>query len=147
MRDRNYLRRRLKTSTTQRASLSTTSRKSCRTRVQNTAQTPEETKTPTGGSDADRSRVTRGEKRPCPLFKVTTSHLDDKNSFKDIDNLFHPRVKIEDFARPKQPVQCMKCQRIWHTKNFFHLTANCVKYCGPHISAMQKSQRRRAKML
>ncbi|KAG8239255.1 hypothetical protein J437_LFUL010645 [Ladona fulva] len=75
---------------------------------------------------------TIGEKRSCPLFKVTTTHMNDKNTLKEIDSLFHLSFKIEDFLCPKQPLQCMKCQRIGHTKNFCHLTPNCVKYGRPH---------------
>ncbi|KAG8236872.1 hypothetical protein J437_LFUL017076 [Ladona fulva] len=58
--------------------------------------------------------------------------MNDKNTLKEIDSLFHLRIKIEDFIRPKQPVQCMKCQNIGHTKNFCHLTPNCIKCGGPH---------------
>ncbi|KAG8236966.1 hypothetical protein J437_LFUL016537 [Ladona fulva] len=76
-----------------------------------------------------------GEKRPVPVFKITVDHLHDANEFKQITSLFHLKIAIQDFIKPKAPVQCTRCQRLGHTRNFCNLNANCVKCGGPHLTS------------
>ncbi|KAG8238040.1 hypothetical protein J437_LFUL017614 [Ladona fulva] len=53
---------------------------------------------------------TTGEKLPCPIFRITAEHIEDPNIIKNITSLFHLRVSIADYIKPKEPVQCMRCQ-------------------------------------
>ncbi|KAG8225327.1 hypothetical protein J437_LFUL005341, partial [Ladona fulva] len=73
-----------------------------------------------------------GTKRACPVYKVTLDHLNHVEAFKNINSIFHLKVAVQDFIKQKAPVQCTRCQRIGHTRNFCNLNFNCVKCGGPH---------------
>ncbi|KAG8227348.1 hypothetical protein J437_LFUL003337 [Ladona fulva] len=72
---------------------------------------------------------------------VTTQHLDNPESIKNLNQMFHLRVSISNYIKPKQPVQCHKCQRISHTHNFCNMSANCVKCGGPHDTSNCKKSK------
>ncbi|KAG8230374.1 hypothetical protein J437_LFUL011500, partial [Ladona fulva] len=72
---------------------------------------------------------------------ITTEHLSDPSIIKNISSLFHLRITINDYIKAKEPVQCMRCQRIGHTKNFCRMAYNCIKFGGPHSTTECKKQK------
>lgn len=55
-----------------------------------------------------------------------------------MDKLLHTRVKFEPPHLKRDVLQCTRCQRVNHTKNYCHYTPRCVKCAGEHLTSTCK---------
>ena len=68
-------------------------------------------------------------KQPSFIFFVNLEPNVNNKYIKDIQYIFHQRVKIEDPRKSKSIVQCQRCQQYGHSKNNCMRPYRCVK-CG-----------------
>jgi hypothetical protein len=73
--------------------------------------------------------VHRTTKRPLPLFRIDLKIADNNNDILKLYLLLHTRIKIELPRKKLSPPHCHDCQAYYHTSNFCHQSARCVK-CG-----------------
>lgn len=73
-----------------------------------------------------RHRVTKG---PLPLFYIDLEPNSNNKKIFDVKHLNRSIVTFEAPYTKKEVVQCKRCQRFGHTKNFCHRPHRCVK-CG-----------------
>lgn len=69
------------------------------------------------------------EKIPTSTFFVNIEPCSNNKEVKNIQYIYHQRVKIEDPRKSKFIVQCHRCQQYGHTKNNCMRPYRCVK-CG-----------------
>jgi hypothetical protein len=74
------------------------------------------------------------DKVSLPLFFVDLDSGSSNSSIFKIDTMFHSKITVEEPRQSKQMVQCRRCQKFGHTKNFCALPAKCVKCGGQHDS-------------
>lgn len=85
-----------------------------------------------------RHRVT---KEPLPLFYVDLEPSHNNKNIFEIKHLNHTIVTFEPPYIKKEIVQCKRCQRFGHTKNFCHRPFRCVK-CGENHATISCMKRR-----
>ncbi|CAH2095179.1 unnamed protein product [Euphydryas editha] len=68
-------------------------------------------------------------KLPTSTFFINIEPSINNKSVKDIQYIFHQRVKIENPRKSKTVVQCHRCQQYGHSKNNCMRPYRCVK-CG-----------------
>lgn len=66
------------------------------------------------------------------MFFVNIEPSLNNPKVKDIEFIYHTRVKIEDPKKTNEIVQCTRCQQYGHTKNNCMRPYRCVKCAGEH---------------
>lgn len=74
----------------------------------------------------------RGTKEQLNTFFVNICPHENNRLVKDIQYIYHQKVKIEDPKRKTTVEQCTRCQQYGHTKNNCMRPYRCVKCAGPH---------------
>lgn len=69
------------------------------------------------------------DKKPTSTFFVNVEPDSNNKAVKNIQYIYHQRVKIEDPRKSKTIVQCQRCQQYGHSKNNCMRPYRCVK-CG-----------------
>lgn len=72
------------------------------------------------------------EKIPTNTFFVNLEPNPNNKAVKDIEYIFHQRVKIENPRKQKTPVQCHRCQQYGHSKNNCMRPYRCLKCAEGH---------------
>lgn len=74
----------------------------------------------------------KGTKEPYNVFFVNLEPHENNKLVKNIEYIYHQRIKVEDPRKSNVIVQCKRCQKYGHTKNYCMRPYKCVKCAGPH---------------
>jgi hypothetical protein len=74
----------------------------------------------------------RATKEPLALFFIDLEPNTNNKDIFSITHLLHCIVKFEAPYKKREVVQCKRCQRFGHTKNFCNRPYRCVKCSGDH---------------
>lgn len=77
----------------------------------------------------------QGTKKPLPLFFVDLKTNENNKEIYKIEFLLNDKVKVEPPKPKREIVQCTRCQRYGHTKNFCTHQHRCVKCAQNHATA------------
>lgn len=72
------------------------------------------------------------DKKPTSTFFVNLQAGPNNKAAKQIRNIFHQLVTIEDPKKRNTIVQCQKCQQYGHTKNYCMRPPRCLKCAESH---------------
>lgn len=81
------------------------------------------------------------EKKPTSTFFVNLLPGPSNKQIKDLRYIYHQSVVIEDPRKKKSIVQCQRCQRFGHSKNYCLRPPCCVKCGQTHLSSQCKKDR------
>lgn len=76
--------------------------------------------------------ISRKNKMPLNMFFVNIEPSPNNPEIKNIENIYHTRVKIEDPRKSTEIPQCARCQQYGHTKNNCMRPYRCVKCAKGH---------------
>jgi hypothetical protein len=75
------------------------------------------------------------DKIPTSTFFVNIEPSVNNKAVKNIQYIYHQRIKIEDPRKSKSIVQCHRCQQLGHSKNYCMRPYRCVKCAENHKSS------------
>lgn len=78
------------------------------------------------------TRLQNKEKKPIPICAVVLNKSAQSNAIYELDYLYYCKITVEPRRTGKGLVQCTRCQRYSHTKNYCRLNPRCVKCLGDH---------------
>lgn len=73
-------------------------------------------------------------KLPLPMFFVELKPASNNKDIYNVEYLQQCKIKFEPPKHKRDIVQCAKCQRYGHTKNFCYQKPRCVKCLGDHTT-------------
>lgn len=76
--------------------------------------------------------ISRKNKKPLNMFFVNIEPSPNNPQIKNIEYIYHTRVKIEDPKKSTEIPQCARCQQYGHTKNNCMRPYRCVKCAKGH---------------
>ena len=79
-----------------------------------------------------KQRVT---KKPLPIHFIDIKHSGNNKEIYNITTLLNTIVQIESPRAKREILQCMRCQKFGHTKNYCRNNPICVKCAAQHITS------------
>ena len=73
-------------------------------------------------------------KQPLPMFFVELKPAPNNKDIFNVEYLQQCKIKFEPPRQKREIVQCAKCQRYGHTKNYCYQKPRCVKCAGDHLT-------------
>jgi len=80
-------------------------------------------------------------KKPMPIYQATFKKEERNKEIFKLSTLCYCKVRVESYRKPKEIVQCHRCQRFNHTTNNCKAMPKCVKCAGDHLTKECKKPR------
>lgn len=79
------------------------------------------------------TRLYNKQRLPIPICAVELQKTEKANEIFQLEKLNYCIVHVEPRRQNTDIVQCKRCQRYGHSKNYCHLEPRCVKCTGSHL--------------